>query len=130
MTESDSPDPRHLRPGPILTKKLSQELLELIKAVYDVVGPYLEMPLEKFELSFMRDTRPEREVAIWCSITAAWIAYHEQYLSGDALSHHEEKKILGALIAISGGTEEAAELPVTLEVGQRLLECYDASVEE
>ena len=30
------------------------------------------MTLEQFEVGFMRDMHPESEVALWCSITAAW----------------------------------------------------------
>jgi hypothetical protein len=38
------------------------------------------MTLEEFEIAFMRDMDPESEVAVWCSITAAWLAYHEKFL--------------------------------------------------
>jgi len=33
------------------------------------------MTLEQFEVGFMRDMHPEREVDVWCSITAAWLDY-------------------------------------------------------
>ena len=78
-----SPDPEpidlnKLHPGPIRHETLSPDLLDHIQAVYDVVGPYLSTTLEQFEIGFMRETNPEDEVAVWASITAAWIDYHKQ----------------------------------------------------
>jgi hypothetical protein len=73
----------------------------------------------------MRDMHPESEVALWCSITAAWLAYHEKYLNDEALPDEEEKKLLSALIVISTGVEDVGKLNVPEEVGRRLLQCYD-----
>jgi len=125
MSEPEFIDPRQLRPGPIRHESLPSELLEQIKAVFDVVGRYINTTLEQFEIGFMRDMHPEREVALWCSITAAWLAYHEKHLGDETLPDEEERKILGALIAISAGVEEVAKLNVPVEVGRRLLQCYD-----
>lgn len=72
----------------------------------------------------MRDANPADEVAVWCSITAAWIAYHEQHL-GDELLPDEEKKLIGALISISTGVEDVDVLGVPPDVGRKLLACYD-----
>ena len=47
----------------------------------------------------MRDMQPESEVAAWCSITAAWIAYHEKHLGDKLLPDEDETELLGALIA-------------------------------
>src|SRR5437773_1395038 len=76
---------KQLRPGPIRHETLPPELLEQVKAVYDVFGSYIGMTLEQFEVGFMRDMHPESEVALWCSITAAWLAYHEKYLNDETL---------------------------------------------
>ena len=125
MNEPEHVDPKQLRPGPIRNESLPPELLEQIKAVFDVIGPYLNMTLEQFEVGFMRDTHPETEVALWCSITAAWLAYHEKFLGDETLPDEEERNVLGALIAISTGVEDVAKLNVPAEVGRRLLQCYD-----
>ena len=90
-----------------------------------MIGPYLDTTLEEFEVDFMRDVHPEGEVALWCSITAAWLAYHEKYLNDEALPDDQERQMLGALIAISTGVEDVAKLNVPHEVGRRLLRCYD-----
>lgn len=125
MNEPEYIDPKQLRPGPIRNESLPPELLERIKAVFDVIGPYLNMTLEQFEVGFMRDMHPESEVALWCSITAAWLAYHEKYLDDETLPADQERNLLGALIAISTGVEDVAKLNVPAEVGRRLLQCYD-----
>lgn len=111
--------------GSIRNDSLSPELLEHIKAVYDVVGPYLETSLEQFEIGFMRDSDPESEVVVWCSIVAAWIVYHEQYLDDQYLIDDEEKKLLAALISISTGVDDPKILGVSEDVGTKLLACYD-----
>jgi hypothetical protein len=104
---------------------LPPELLDQIKAVFDVIGPYIGMTLEQFEIGFMRDMHPESEVALWFRITKAWLAYHEDFLANDTLPNEEEWKLLGALIAISTGIEEVSKLTLPVEAGQRLVQCYD-----
>jgi hypothetical protein len=125
VNEPEFIDPKQLRPGPIRHEALPPHLLEQVKAIFDLIGPYIGMTLEQFEIGFMRDTDPESEVALWCSITAAWLAYHEKYLDDKDLPDEDEKKLLGALIAISTGVEDVRRLKVPAEVARRLLECYD-----
>ncbi len=125
MSESEDIDPRQIRPGPIRHESLPPELLDQIKVVFDLLGPYLGTSLEQFEINFMRDSDPDREVAVWISIMAAWMDYHEKYVGDDLLPDDEERKLLGALIAISTGLEDVSKLSVPIEVGQRLLQCYD-----
>lgn len=124
MSEPDKVDPSELRPGPIRHESLLPEMLERIKAVFDVIGPYINMTLEQFEIGFMRDMHPESEVALWFRITKAWLAYHEDFLANETLPDEDERKMLGALIAISTGVEDVAKLNVPVEVGRRLIQCY------
>src|SRR5262245_27974965 len=119
MTDPEYIDPRKLVSGPIRHESLPPKLLELVEAIYDVIGPYLETTLEQFEIGFMRDANPESEVAIWASITGAWVAYHEKFLNDEPLADSEEKKLLGALIAISTGETDLTRLGVPAEVGER-----------
>jgi hypothetical protein len=125
MNEPEHINPRKLRPGPIRNESLPPKLLEVIKTVFEMIGQYLGMTLEQFEIGFMRDMHPEREVAVWASITAAWISYHEKFLEDEELLADEEKKLLGALVAISAGAKDASKLSVPVKVGRRLLQCYD-----
>jgi hypothetical protein len=128
MNQPEYVGPKQLRPGPIRHRSLPPELLEEIKAVFDVIGPYVNMTLEQFEIGFMRDMHPEREVDVWCRITKAWLAYHEDVLGNETLPNEEERKLLGALILISTGVEDVSKFGVPVEVGRRLLQCYDDPV--
>jgi hypothetical protein len=130
MTAPEYVDPSKLRPGPIRHQSLPPKLLEHIEAVFEVIGPYLNTTLEEFEIGFMRDKHPEQEVSVWCGITSSWIAYHEKYHGGDVLPNEDEKKLVAALVAISTGVEDTAMLGVPVDVGQKLLECYDELEED
>ena len=125
MSEPEYVDPSQLRPGPIRHESLPPELLDQIRAVYEVIGRCIGMTLEQFEIEFMRDMHPQREVALWFNITKAWLAYHEDFLGNETLPNEEERKLLGALIAISTGVDDEAKLGVPVEVGRRLVRCYD-----
>jgi hypothetical protein len=125
MSEPEHVDPKTLRSGPIRNESLPPELLDQIKAVFDVIGPYIGMTLEQFEIGFMRDMHPQSEVALWFRITKAWLAYHEDFLANETLPDEDERKLLGALIAISTGIEDVSKLNVPGEVGRRLVRCYD-----
>ena len=125
MNDSENMHLSRFRQGPIRNTSLSPELLAQIKAAFDVIGKYLGMPLEEFEIGFMRDMHPESEVALWCRITKAWLAYHEDYLANKTLPNEEERKLLGALITISTGVKDVFNLNVPVEVGRRLIRCYE-----
>ena len=113
-----------IKPGVIRHESSSQEFREQIEAVYRLIGRYLGLTLEEFKIGFMRGSLPEDEVAIWCRIAAAWYEYHDKFLDGDRLPDDQEEQIVAALIAISAGEEDMQSLPVSAEVGARLLACY------
>ena len=130
MTDPEPIDPKNIRPGPIRHESLSDELLKHVQSIYNIVGPYLDTTLEQFEIGFMRDMHPEDEVLIWACITAAWVDYHKQHLDDELLPEADEKKLLAGLIAISTGVEDVEALGVPVDVGRKLLTCYDALGEE
>jgi hypothetical protein len=125
-----NPNPDNIRPVPIRHESLSDELLEQVRSIFEIVGPYLDTTLEQFEVTLMRDAAPEDEVVIWASITAAWLDYHKQHLDDELLPEVDEKKLLAGLIAISTGVEDVEALGVPVDVGRKLLACYDALGEE
>jgi hypothetical protein len=125
MPEPEFVDLRKLVPSPIRHESLPPQMLEMIEAIYEEIGRYLGTTLEQFEIGFMRDANPGSEVAVWVSITSAWLAYHEKFLNGETMPDTEEKRLLGALIAISTGITDLARLAVPIEIGKRLLECYE-----
>lgn len=123
-------DVNQIRPSPIRHESLPDEFLETVHSIFQIIGPYLGTTLEQFELNFMRDMHPEQEVVIWACITAAWVDYHEQHLSGEMLADEEERKLIAALIAISSGVEDVEAMGVPADVGEKLLACYDALGDE
>jgi len=129
MTDLE-PNPDNIRSGPIRHDSLSDEILEQVRSIFEIIGPYLETTLEQFEINLMRDAAPEEEVVIWASITAAWMGYHKQHLDDELLPDDDEKKLIAALIALSTGVEDVEALGVPVEVGRKLLACYDALGEE
>ena len=124
MTEPEHIDPNQLRPGPIRHKSLPPKFLKIIRSVYEVFEPYLNTTLEQFEIGFMRDTHPERRVAMWSNVAAAWDSYHEKHLGGLIRPEAEEQKIVGALVAISSGITDPLLLGLHPDVGRELIACY------
>lgn len=121
-TDDDASRPDDVTPG----RPLSPEVSEQMEVVYGVIGPYLEVSLEELEIDLMRDPEPEQEALAWMRITAAWDAYHQQYLNEEVLDDDEEHKIVAALISISDGERSATALPVAPDVGKKLLDCFRA----
>ncbi|PYJ06722.1 MAG: hypothetical protein DMF06_17545 [Verrucomicrobia bacterium] len=115
---------RKLKPGPIRHVDLPAQLLDQIGAAYKVLGPYLDTTLEQFEVGFMRDMHPVREIAIWNRIAAAWRSYHAKFLGGKPQPKEEVKKIVGALVAHSTGIDDSLGLGVPADVARKLLACY------
>ena len=72
----------------------------------------------------MRDANPANEIAIWYGISEGWLTYHQRFLGEAILSEQEEKKLIGALIAISTGVNDVSVLGVPEDVGRKLLNCY------
>ena len=130
MTGPEYLDRKLRLPGPIRHASLPPKMIEQIKAVYDVIGPYLNMTLEQFEVKFMRDVHPEMEVSSWRSVALAWLRYHEKYLDGQTLREEKERKRLAALISISAGVDDPERLEVPVDVGRKLLQCFIDSSRE
>ena len=65
-------DLKQIKSGPIRHESLSTDVIEIMEAVYGVIGTYLGMTLEQMEVAHhMRDSHPEDEAVIWASITSA-----------------------------------------------------------
>jgi len=121
--------PSELKEGPIRHAVLPPKLLEQIGAAYETVGPYIGTTLEQFEIGFMRELHPEREVAIWSNVAAAWDSYHEKHLGGLIRPVAEEQKIVAALVAISSGVIDPLLLGLHPDVGRKLIACYAGNLQ-
>jgi hypothetical protein len=117
------------RSGPIRHESLSPKLLARIKTVHRLIGKYLGVNLEQFEISFMREESPDTEVVIWHSIAMAWGEFHKKHVGRIQLPHDEEKMLIAVLFAISKGIQQLERLGVPVEVGSRLLACYEGQMD-
>lgn len=61
-----------IQPGPIVHESLPEDLLNRIRTVHGKLSVHLNESLEQFEVGFMRDVRPEKEVVIWESLADAY----------------------------------------------------------
>ena len=114
-----------MRTGPIRHETLPDELLEVIGHVHRKIGRYLGMNLEKFEIGFMREKKPQAEIAAWIRIEMAWDKFIQKFVGQFQLPHNESKALIAALVAISMGVQKPELLGVPTTVGKRLLECFD-----
>ncbi len=91
--------PKNLRPGPIRHEKLSPQLEEMARYTYRAVGRLITPTYEQWELDFLRDTHPERELVLWMAIAGAFQKAVEDRPEMD------QKAILGDLVAVSTGAQ-------------------------
>ena len=113
-----------LKPGPFRHESLPPEIHQTLSVLYESVGRYIDPTLEQWELGFMRDAHPEREVALWSKIAFAWREYHLRYTGGDRLDDVEEKQIVGFLVLLSMGVTNVPESKLPETTKQRLHSCY------
>jgi hypothetical protein len=114
-----------LRAGPIRHQSLAPELLARIAGAHRLIGKFIGVNLEQFEIGFMRNETPEVEIAMWCGVAAAWDDFHRKFIGEIRLPDGEVRNLIAALIAISLGQNDVTTLPVPVEVGRKLMECYD-----
>jgi hypothetical protein len=97
-------DADKIRPGRIRQPSLPDALLKRIRAIHTAVKGVYDQPLEQMELNFMRDSDPEREVALWERIVAAMSH------ASAAMPELDRKMILKTLLAYSMGGLTKKEL--------------------
>jgi hypothetical protein len=88
-----------LKQGPIRHKQgLSPLLTELARGLFQRAGHYVYPSFEQWELGFMRDLHPWREVLIWEAICRAYEAYLARHPEAE-----NDQSIVPAMAAISAG---------------------------
>src|SRR5579863_6185019 len=105
MSEPEHIGPKRIRPEPIRSESLRPRRLEHIMAVFDVFGRHMNLPLEQFEIEFMRDMDPKSELDFWRNITSAWIISHEKF-DKNKVPKDDEKELVTALTAICSRVED------------------------
>src|SRR5262249_46388058 len=95
--------PKDLVQGPIRHENLSPESLATARSTYQDVGRYLFPSFEQWELGFLRDCHPERELATWASIAKAFNDFLAKAgRNREAVSQSEGKSLVDLLTLISG----------------------------
>ena len=90
---------RDIKQGPIRHEEgLTPLLEELARVLFQKVGHFVHPTFEQWELGFMRDLHPWREILIWENIARTFDLYVTEH--PEAVS---SKEIVGTLISISTG---------------------------
>ena len=95
-------DPATLKPGPIRHERLSDEQMQRIAAVQKVFAEVDSNPLEKWVEDFKRDMNPDREIAIWETMAAAYSKVN----SPKTFSLPQRKELFGVMLTGSGASED------------------------
>ena len=118
-----------LKPGPIRNELTAAQLGD-IKDIWSVVGPCQDGTLEQFEIGFMRDRNPDREILIWRRIAETLVILQKSDESDQPLSAKEAKKLLGVIIAISTGMRDRLSLGVTAGAFDKLIAAWDRACDK
>ena len=103
-----------IKPGPLRHKKGLSPLLEQIaRTIYPKVGHFVYPSFEQWELGFMRDMHPWKEILIWEAIARTHDRYHAKHPDADM------QQTVGTLVSISLGA--ASENPTETEKELRAL---------
>ena len=87
-----------IKPGPLRHKKGLSPLLERIaRAIYEKVGHFVYPSFEQWEIGFMRDMHPWREILIWEAIART----HDLYLAKHPDADMQQP--VGNIVSISLG---------------------------
>ena len=123
---------KELKNGPIRHPTgLDPFLTVWARVLFNRVGYHLYPAFEKWELGFMRDAHPGREMFVWEGIARAYEAYLSDHPQCDS------QAIVGNLAVISSGggfeqeTEETENLrTVFRNIWKRMIEDTDATLKE
>jgi hypothetical protein len=91
-----------------MSNDLTDDQSEKIRQIYAILSPYLNTPFERFELKFLRDSHPEREILIWTLIAHAQQRFRTEYPSA---TDEEALAAFKGLLLISTGTCRPVEIP-------------------
>lgn len=119
--------PEALKRGPVRSE-LSEEQLDRLRGIFDVVAPIEGGSWISFLDDFMRDVHPDHEIRIWERITEVF--RKEESLRGN-LNDEDRRLLFGVIVRISMG-HSVDELLATIPQAKRLrdLERVIASYKE
>ncbi len=115
MHHSHGPlDLDHIQPGPIRHKDLPESLLARIKKCHTTFAEVDPTPLDKAIEDFRRDGHPEKEIAVWEKIAAAY----QDVVIRDPLMSLEEKQQLFAKLILASTKDDPVTVGPDPETGQ------------
>lgn len=111
-----NPEIRHvtldnIKLGPIRRESLADDQVEHLRLVYKSISPYVDYPFEQFELNFLREAHPEREIVIWSRIAAALLEFVEQQ---PQTTNEQRRAIFAFFLLISTGGKKSDDIDGTL----------------
>lgn len=109
-----------LTPGPICHKKgLTPVLEELARSLFSKVGRFVYPTFEQWELGFMRDEHPWREILIWENIARTFNRYLAEHPDADG------RDVVGTICSISAGHVSEDETETEKELRSLFKEAYE-----
>jgi hypothetical protein len=109
-----------LKQGPMRHKKgLTPLLEEIARAIYSKVGHLVYPTFEQWELGFMRDLHPWREILIWENIARTF----DHYLATHPEAANDEK-VVSTIAIISTGHVSESETENEKELRKLYLEAF------
>jgi hypothetical protein len=107
-----------IQPGPVRHKKgLSPVLEGLSRTLFSQVGHFVYPSFEQWELGFMRDKHPWREILIWENIARTFDRYISEHPDADG------RVVIGSIAAVSAG--QAPENEIEKELRELYLESHE-----
>jgi hypothetical protein len=109
-----------IKQGPIRHKKgLTPLLEEFARVLFSKVGHFVYPTFEQWELGFMRDTHPWREILIWENIARTFDLY---------VAEHPEtansEQVVGTIVSISTGQVSENETETEKELRKLFIEAH------
>ena len=92
--------------GPILHEALRPDLLERLRQIWAYLGPFDKsaFTFEQFEIDFLRDCHPEREIKVW----EAMATVHREYM--DRRPKADPKKVFAQVMLASNGRHDGSQM--------------------
>ncbi len=72
-------DPTKLKPGPIRHESLDEADQAIARFTFAVLGHFQCPTFEQWELGFLRDMHPRRELVIWLRFSIAFLRYMQTH---------------------------------------------------
>jgi hypothetical protein len=101
-----------LKPGPIRHEKLSDLQIQRIKKIRGAFSEVDQSSFDKWVDDFRRDADPDREIAVWERMAAAY----SRYISGKNLSLESKLEVFQVVLLRSSAPAEEVLSHLTLKV--------------